>query len=102
MFPWAIHCHDCPCCDGIKAIQGDGAAAPGLSLHLRCQLDFSEVLQGVTDGTGAKAASIQGGMGRAVPRHLACSLPTMNTRGGSNHPHCASQHILFAAMKVRS
>lgn len=45
MFPWAIHRHDFPRCDRIKAMQGDGAAVPGLSLLLHCQLDFSEVFK---------------------------------------------------------
>lgn len=30
---------------GFKAMQDDGAAVPGLSLLLHCQLEFSEVFE---------------------------------------------------------
>lgn len=41
--PWAIHCHDSPLCNGIKAVQSDGAAMLRLSLLLQCQMDLLEV-----------------------------------------------------------
>lgn len=97
--PWAIHCHDSPLCNGIKAVQGDGAAMLGLSLLLQCQMDFLKVSR--SEGWSRSKSSPHS---RWCGRSSAQAPPLLSNHYEDMgwHTHGASQHILFAATKVRS
>lgn len=83
---------------GFKAMQDDGAAVPGLSLLLHCQLELSEVFEERRMRQEQKQPPLKVLWGQQCPDTSLISPTATEIEGGTGHSR-ASQHI--PSMKER-